>query len=112
MRNDIVLVAMVVKGDEVLSENHFFFVYPKDLDLKKGKIEFSAEKTERGYMLTFTATDFAKEVFLSTEDGKGFFTNNFFDLIPGKEVTTEFIIDADVPDVQKTVQVYSLVDSY
>jgi beta-mannosidase len=111
-KNDIVLVARVTAKDEILSENHYFFVYPKDLNLKKGKIKFTAEKTEGGYELTFTAETFAREVFLSTEDGKGFFTNNFFDLIPGKEVTTKFIIDDEVQDVQKAIKVYSLADSY
>ena len=112
MRNDIVLVARVVNGDEVLSENHFFFVYPKDLKLEKGEIDFSAEKVKNGYELTFNSDVFAKEVFLSTDDGKGFFTNNFFDLIPGHPVKTVFITDKEMTDIKDMIKVYSLVDSY
>ena len=111
-KNDVILVAKVIGDNEQLAENHFFFVYPKDLKLKKGKISFTSKKVENGYELTFTGDTFAKEVFLSTDDGKGFFTNNFFDLIPGQPVKTVFQIDEDIPDIAETVKVYSLVDSY
>ncbi|NOX84858.1 MAG: glycoside hydrolase family 2 protein, partial [Chlorobi bacterium] len=111
-KNDLVLVAKVTRDKEQLAENHFFFVYPKDLKLQKNKINFTTRKLEKGYELTFTSDVFAKEVFLSTDDGKGFFTNNFFDLIPGQPVKTVFLIDKDIPDVKKTIKVYSLVDAY
>jgi len=62
--------------------------------------------------LTFRSDVFAKEVFLSTDRGEGFFTNNFFDLIPGQPVKTVFLVDQDISDLKKTVEVYSLVDSY
>ena len=111
-KNDIVLVARVVSDDEVLAENHFFFVYPKDLALKKAKIEFNAVRTEEEYELTFSSDVFAKEVFLSTDNGDGFFTKNFFDLIPGQPVKTVFKTSKDILDLQQAIQVYSLTDSY
>ncbi len=111
-KNDVILTAKFTGENGQQAENHFFFVYPKNLMLQKGKISFTSQKVENGYELTFTSDIFAKEVFLSTDDGKGFFTVNFFDLIPGQPVTTVFQIDEEIPDLQKAVKVYSLVDSY
>ncbi len=109
--NKVILSAKLI-GEEPLAENHFFFVYPKDLKLEKGEIDFSAERVENGYELTFNSDVFAKEVFLSTDDGRGFFTNNFFDLIPGQPVTAVFITDKEMADIKEIIKVYSLVDSY
>ena len=69
-------------------------------------------KTEKGYELSFTSDKFAKEVFLSTENGEGFFTNNFFELIPGVPVKLEFEINLDDFNPQNDVKIYSLIDSY
>jgi beta-mannosidase len=54
---------------------------------------------------------FAKEVFLSTEDGEGFFSDNFFDLIPDIPVKIVFSTYNNV-DVDNVVKAISLVDSY
>ena len=111
-KNDVILTVKFTGNNGQQSENHFFFVYPKDLKLQKGKISFTTRRTDKGYELTFANDVFAKEVFLSTEYGNGFFTVNFFDLIPGISVKSIFRTEKDIPDLHKVVKVYSLVDSY
>jgi beta-mannosidase len=107
-----VLVAEVKEGEKQIAQNHFFFVYPKDLNLRKADITLSSEKISDGYRLTLTTDKFAKEVFLSTDDGDGFFTKNFFDLIPGRPVTLVYETDKKTENIKDFIHIYSLVDSY
>ena len=111
-KKDVVLRVKLESENQLLAENDFFFVHSKDLHLKKGSIKMTSKKTEKGYEITLTATTFSKDVQLSTEDGAGFFTNNFFNLIPGIPVTVELEIEKESFDVAKDVKVYSLRDSY
>jgi beta-mannosidase len=108
----VVLVAEVKEGEKQIAQNHFFFVYPKDLNLRKADITLSSEKISDGYRLTLTTDKFAKEVFLSTDDGNGFFTKNFFDLIPGRPVTLVYETDKKTENIKDFIHIYSLVDSY
>ncbi len=111
-KDDVLLLAEVRGQGKVLSENHFFFVYPKDLKLRKPQIVWTYRPVKGGYELTFYSDVFARQVFLSTDDGQGFFTRNFFDLIPGRPVKTFFRISHTAFDLRKKLKIYSLVDSY
>ncbi len=109
---DLVVLTTLTTPDKQLASNEFFFVFPKKLALKKPHIKMEAQKSGKGYTLKFSTDTFAKNVFLSTDDGKGFFTNNYFDLLPGNPVTLEFETDSTYDDITKAVHVYSLRDSY
>lgn len=107
----IVLSTEIYQNERKLASNNFYFVYPKELKLKSPVIELTTSKTNEGYSITLTSKKLAKNVFLSTKDGKGFFTDNFFDLIPGIPIKTHLNIDDSV-DVKKEIQVQSLFDTY
>jgi beta-mannosidase len=109
---DVVLVTRVLKEDEEIAVNDFFFVVPKNLNLPESNISVESKRILKGYELTFTSDAFAKDVFLSTGDGEGFFTNNFFDIVPGVPVKLVFEIKKDNFDPDKDLKIYSLIDSY
>jgi beta-mannosidase len=111
-KKDVVLRVKLESGKQSLAENDFFFVHSKDLHLKKGSIKMTSKKTEKGYEIRLQATTFSKDVQLSTDDGAGFFTNNFFNLIPGIPVTVELEIEKEGFQPEKDVKIYSLRDSY
>jgi len=111
-KEKLVLTAKVITPKQELAYNTFFFVLPKHLKLKKPDIRFTAKKENNGYALTFTTNYLAKNLHISTEDGKGTFSNNYFDLIPGQPVTIKFQTDQTVNDLQKYIKTYSLIDSY
>jgi beta-mannosidase len=110
--DDLVMVAKVITPDEILAENEFFFVLPKDLALKKAHITMDTEKVKEGYKLTFSTDNFAKNVALTTDNGEGFFTDNYFDLIPGIPVTVIYQTEKNIQDIHKKINIYSLIDSY
>ena len=43
-----------------------------------------------GFSVKLTTDKFAKAVYLSVADHDGFFSDNFFNLAPGREMTVEF----------------------
>jgi beta-mannosidase len=101
----VVEMELNTKGDKVAS-NLFYFHRPKDLSLPTSEVTLTAEKTEKGYGLTISADKLAKNVYLTTPDGKGFFTDNFFDVLPGKARLISLETDEELnpeEDIQVTI---------
>jgi len=86
----LVVIVELISGGQVVADNLFYFHRPKELNLPDAEVELSAKKTEKGYQLTVSSENLAKNVFLDTPEGKGFFTANFFDLLPGESKVVEF----------------------
>jgi beta-mannosidase len=81
------LEVVLMEEGKLLASDHFFFVDPKNLKLtdvnlipqiqqKKGKVE-----------VTLSADKLAKNIYLSVMDCDSHFSDNYFDLLPGKKVT-------------------------
>ena len=104
----IVLEAEVKEGKKVLSKNLFYFAKPKNLKLKKPLITFRHMKTEKGYRFEFTTDRLAKNLFLSFENHNGFFTDNYFDLIPGETKVVDFITDEKISNIREKLKIRTL----
>ena len=70
-------------------KSHFFFESPKNLNLPKGEILQEISKTENGFSISLTSTVLQKDVFLYIKE-KGFFSDNFFDILPNTTKTVHF----------------------
>ncbi|NER14172.1 glycoside hydrolase family 2 protein [Leptobacterium flavescens] len=86
---------VALKVDFNGKERVFYFVKPKELGLKRGKIERQIQKKESGYEIVLTSDTLQKDVFLYT-DTEGHFEDNFFDLLPGTEKRIQFSTQADL----------------
>jgi len=75
------------------NESVYYLVKPKDLKLKRAKLQVSTSKTSNGFQITLQSTVLQKNVFLESET-KGYFSNNFFDLLPNEIYRVEFKTDA------------------
>lgn len=111
-KQKVVLRTQILENNEIIAENDFFFELPKNLQLDEPDIKVKSKKLDQGYELTFTCQSFAKDVYLSTDDGNGFFSNNFFNIIPNIPVK---IMMTEVPEnfnVDHDLKLYSLKESY
>ena len=95
-----------------MTDNSFLFKEPKDLDLQKPDIRITASRNEEGYAIALTSDKFAKDVYLSFDSHPGFFTDNYFDLLPGETKSVEFKTKEYLGDIVKELKVLSLFDSY
>ncbi len=110
--SNIVVVSRLTSGNKILCENKFFFKDPKDLNLEKPDIKINVQKNDDGYELTLTSDKFAKDVYLNFKNRDGFFTDNYFDLLPGVAKTIEYRTKNRIDDILNKLKVISLADSY
>jgi beta-mannosidase len=86
----VVLVAELREGATVLSRNLFYFMKTRDLALAPPELQIAVEARGGNASVRVTAHRFARAVFLSTTNGEGSFSDNFFDLLPGESATVEW----------------------
>jgi beta-mannosidase len=111
-KKNIFLTTKIKENENLLAENTLYFLPVKGLDLPKTSIAKLINKTAKGYEITLFSDKLAKNIFLSLENADGFFSDNYFDLLPGKKVVVELQTSATIKDIDKEVNVMSLVDSY
>jgi beta-mannosidase len=122
-KQSIVLCAEVSEKGELLSENLLYFVAPKDLELPSVRFKpafdkspsisiSSAMKVANGYSISLSAGALVKNVFLSIEGCKGFFDDNYFDMLPGSRVTVRFFTEERIEDLEGKIKIRSLADTY
>jgi beta-mannosidase len=87
----VFLFLEVRKGKESLSSNTLFFEPMKDLPLPKPAIDSRIIPRGGGFQIILSADQLARGVYLSTEKAEGFFSDNYFDLIPGNDKMLTFL---------------------
>jgi beta-mannosidase len=86
----VVLVAELYSGGVTVSRNLHYFVKTRDLALPRPELAVSVTPHRIGATVKVTARRFARAVWLSTPEGDGLFSDNFFDLLPGETATVEW----------------------
>ncbi|HYJ86773.1 MAG TPA: glycoside hydrolase family 2 protein [Pyrinomonadaceae bacterium] len=107
------LTEVLVDGKPVSTNKHFFGAY-KELSMPRPQINFEVIPVRDGFKVTLSADKFARAVYLSAPNHKGFFTDNYFDLIPGQKVEAQFRTSAAVrlSDFRSQLKVRSLADAF
>lgn len=109
----VLLTELLVGGKRVSSNEHFFGAY-KDLTLPEPQIKGDVLPVRGGFKITLSADKFARAVYLSSPDDAGFFTDNYFDLIPGRKVEIEFRSAKPMPlsNFRKQLKLRSMADAF
>jgi beta-mannosidase len=104
---------LLVAGKLVSSSRHFF-APAKDLALAKPDITTLIRPTKKGFLVTLSTNLFAKGVYLSLSQGDGFFSDNYFDLLPGRKVEVSFTSRQPIKlnELRRNLKVRSLVDAF
>jgi len=112
-KNVMIYCELVGLDGKVISSNEFFFEPAKNLMLPTSRINADVVRVRGGYNVTVTSDKFAKAVYLSTKID-GFFSQNYFDLLPDKSVQLEFRTRVNVPlgEFRKQLNVRSLKDAF
>jgi beta-mannosidase len=113
----VVLVAEVREGASVLSRNLIFFEKTRDLALPPPELKVNVEARGATTQVRVTARKLARAVYLSTADGEGTFSDNFFDLLPGETATVEWKgppggPPADAARLRAALRIVSVRDTY
>jgi beta-mannosidase len=104
---------LLVAGNVVSSSRHFFAA-AKDLALATPDITTQIRPRQKGFLVTLSTNLFSRGVYLSLSQGDGFFSDNYFDLVPGRKVDVEFRSSQPIKlnDLRRSLKIRSLVDAF
>ncbi len=95
-KNDILLYSELYdRRGKLIYDNYFYFVKPKDLNLKKAKISYDIKRFENGFKIILKTNTLIKDLYIQSLNHSGFFSDNYFDLLPKKEKSVYFYTNDD-----------------
>jgi beta-mannosidase len=77
----------LVQNGIVLSKNTYYFKPFKELNVSEPEVTYGITKAEQGFEIALKTDKLAKNVYLQIADEEGFFSDNYFDMLPGEKVT-------------------------
>ncbi|MGC9343261.1 MAG: glycoside hydrolase family 2 protein, partial [Bacteroidales bacterium] len=89
-RHRVVLEVRAFEGNHLLYSNLYYFVKPKELKLENPDISMHIEKKFNKVFLFLKTEKLAKNIYLVNIKTDGFFSENFFDLLPGEDKVVVF----------------------
>ncbi|MEA3479012.1 MAG: glycoside hydrolase family 2 protein [Bacteroidota bacterium] len=107
---ELVLVIKLKSGENILAENIKYFVPVKELHLPVPEIQYAADSISGGSIIGLWTDVLAKNVYLSSSDEKGFFSDNYFDLLPGDTVKIRYSGDLSARDLNDNLKIKSIKD--
>ena len=111
--NSVVYAELLI-GGKVVSDHDYFFAPFKELSFSKPTITSQVTPIRGGFQVKVTADKFAKAVYLSIAEHDGFFSDNFFNLAPGRDMTVEFHSRAplSLAEFKQRLQIRSVFDAF
>jgi beta-mannosidase len=112
-KDSFVYCELLVDG-KIASAHDYFFAPFKELRLPKPAIRFEVALTRGGFRVTLNSDKFARAVYLSVPDHDGSFSDNYFDLVPGRQVIVEYHSRAplSLKDFRERLNLRSMVDAF
>ncbi len=100
------------ENGKLLSDNLLLFLSPKDVKLPKPSIKVVVSETEAGYKIILSSDKPALGTYLYNDENEGFFTDNYFTLLPG--VSKEVIFKTKLKDASfaKNLKVRDLTSAF
>lgn len=106
-----VLTVAVKMNDKVISENQFYFKDCKELQLEKPRIKSVLNKvSDTQYEVSLTNNTLAKNVMLFTPTSDSHFSDNNFDMLPGKTYKVKFTSKSGF--AESDLQIMSVTDTF
>ncbi|SFO19392.1 beta-mannosidase [Chitinophaga sp. YR627] len=110
----VIFYSKVVKKDELLTRNVYYFAKASTMELPDPGIQTSVTTGADGTIaVKITAGKLARNVYLLLEnDPKSQFSDNYFDLLPGETATVRVNSELTLQQVKEQLKVISLRDTF
>jgi beta-mannosidase len=107
------MVFDLMAGGKTVSRNEVFFDRMRNLQLPlKPAIQSTVTAAGSDYLLTLRSPVLARNVYLSFGDIDATPSDNYFDLLPGEEMTIRLKSSATLAQLQQVIKVTSLTDAF
>jgi len=110
--NQQFLVVELIENKIVISNNTLYFKPIKDVLLPKPKVEFEINAVEGGFEITLNTDKLAKNLYVTIGDEEGFFSDNYFDLIPGEPVKVNLETKLTKEKLQEIFKIQTLDEAF
>ena len=104
-REEVFVYVSLDDGDKIVAENTYYLALQKDINFPESRISRSILKTDEGYTLTLNTDLLARAVCLSIDESDDLFSDNYFDLIPGKAVTVKIKTKLSQMEFEKRLRI-------
>ena len=104
--------AKVFEENKVVAENILYFVPVKELLLPKTLVMKTVHEENGNFILELKAAKLVKNLYLSLEEGDGFFSDNYFDMLPGETIIVWFKPNSkmELSDFNKSLKLMQMSD--
>lgn len=110
--NELVFTTELVENGVILSKNYYYFLPFKNLKIPSPTVEHSIAKNTDGYDITLSTDKLAKNVYLQIGDDDGFFSDNYFDLLPNEKVNIHLKTDISEERLNEVLTIRTLNDAF
>lgn len=101
----------VVSNNTLLANNHYYFTEFKNLMLKTPTLKTKVKQlSDNTYEIAISANTLVKNLAFSTTQSESFFSDNYFDVLPGKEY--KIICTVSSADFEAELKYMSLNQAY
>jgi len=111
-KDAVFLYGGLLHGDVLMTRNIHYFVKPKNLTLPTFDISSKINKVNDHWEIELSTNHLAKNVYLRSEGDDGFFSDNYFDMIPDETRLIKYYSDDQEIDLVKTLVIQTLFGSY
>ena len=110
----VVVYCELLVNEKTVSSHDYFFAPFKELTLSKPEITPEVIRTKSGFSVKLASDKFAKAVYLAVPEHDGYFSDNYFNLAPGREMTVEYHSRAplSLEEFRNKLQVRSMTDAF
>ncbi|MCG6188727.1 beta-mannosidase [Maribellus maritimus] len=109
---NLVFSAELRENGEIISKNNFYFRPYKELRVPTPKIEYAIEKDEDGYTIDLKTDKLAKNIYLQIGNEEGFFSDNYFDLLPMESVGIHLKTDISEARLNEVLTIRTLESAF
>jgi beta-mannosidase len=111
---EVFLAARLLVDGKEAAFNTRFFATSKDMALRKPPIAVEVARLDGAFRVSLSSPTLARHVRLAYDSGEGTFSDNYFDLVPGRPVEVDYraegAVDADA--FRQGLEVISILDAY
>jgi len=110
---ELLLSVKVYEASTLVSDNILYFDYWNSLNFPEPDLKHDIEKEDDCFIIRLNSSTLSKNILLELSDHDGFFTDNYFDIIPGEKCTIKFFPENDlsVDEFRKNLNINTLTDA-
>ncbi|TRX61911.1 glycoside hydrolase family 2 protein [Carboxylicivirga sp. M1479] len=110
--SDVVLSTKLWAEGKLVYTTTSYFTEPMNLKLPHPTITCKTSKTNKGYEITLSTDKLAKNIYVSYDEADGWFSDNYFDLLPGQSKAIRFETQQEISDFKSKLLIRTLDDTY